>query len=204
VIPVFDRVYENASNPKEIPLIKAFTNNSPVLICGSTWPADENILAELVVKYPDWKFILAPHEIEEHHIESIQKLFPKAVRFTKLNEETNPGQQTVLIIDNIGMLSSLYQYGSIAYIGGGFGAGIHNTLEAAAFGLPVIFGPKYHKFQEAKDLLKIDAAKTVSTAEELSTAFDHFIDNKQASIAARNYVDQKKGASEIIIKEINL
>jgi 3-deoxy-D-manno-octulosonic-acid transferase len=200
----FDRVYENASNPKEIPLIKAFTNNSPVLICGSTWPADENILAELVVKYPDWKFILAPHEIEEHHIESIQKLFPKAVRFTKLNEETNPGQQTVLIIDNIGMLSSLYQYGSIAYIGGGFGAGIHNTLEAAAFGLPVIFGPKYHKFQEAKDLLKIDAAKTVSTAEELSTAFDHFIDNKQASIAARNYVDQKKGASEIIIKEINL
>lgn len=200
----FDRVYENASNPKEIPLIKTFTNNSPVLICGSTWPADENILAEFVLKHPDWKFIIAPHEIDEHHIENIEKLFPKAIRFTKLNQEINPKEQNVLIIDNIGMLSSLYQYGNIAYIGGGFGTGIHNTLEAVAFGLPVIFGPKYHKFQEAKDLLEIDAAKTISTDEELSAAFDYFKNNKQAAIVARNYVDQKKGATAIIIEKINL
>jgi len=199
----FDRVYENALNPKPISLIEKFCGNSKILICGSTWTEDEVLLANLTSKYPDWKFIIAPHEIDHHHLESIEKLFPKATLYTNLNQQIDLNLSSVLIINNIGMLSSLYQYGTVAYIGGGFGAGIHNTLEAAAFGLPVIFGPKYNKFQEAKDLLEINAAKSISTIAALIMAFDDFKDNRTASIAAQNYVAQKKGATEIIIKQID-
>eukprot|EP01136_Pigoraptor_vietnamica_P017440 Opistho-1_new@62599 len=109
----------------------------------------------------------------------------------------------VLIIDNIGLLSSLYQYAKIAYIGGGFGAGIHNTLEAAAFGLPVIFGPKFSKFQEAKDLIAIGAAKSITSADELMDAFDAFKHNENAATAAKNYVTTKKGATKMIIDFIS-
>jgi 3-deoxy-D-manno-octulosonic-acid transferase len=101
------------------------------------------------------------------------------------------------------MLSSLYQYAKVAYIGGGFGTGIHNTLEAAAFGLPVIFGPKYDKFQEAKDLINIGSAKSVSTAAELTKAFEHFKVNEIASANAKKYVEQKKGATQMIIEKIS-
>ncbi|MFC3560649.1 3-deoxy-D-manno-octulosonic acid transferase [Pedobacter jamesrossensis] len=199
----FDRVYENSISPKKLPEIESFCNNSPVLICGSTWPEDEKRLAELSLKYPNWKFIIAPHEIDGSHIQSIQTLFPQAIKFSEWGSQSSKPQSQVLIIDNIGMLSSLYQYGKLAYIGGGFGAGIHNTLEATAFGLPVIFGPKYHKFQEAKDLIKIAAAKSISTTEELITAFEYFNQNESSSAAAKNYVEEKKGATEVILKNIN-
>ncbi|GGI28881.1 3-deoxy-D-manno-octulosonic acid transferase [Pedobacter mendelii] len=199
----FDRVYENSISPKKLPEIEAFCNNSPVLICGSTWPEDEKRLAELSLKYPNWKFIIAPHEIDGSNIQNIQTLFPQAIKFSEWKSQRSKPQSQVLIIDNIGMLSSLYQYGKLAYIGGGFGAGIHNTLEAAAFGLPVIFGPKYHKFQEAKDLIKIAAAKSISTTEELITAFEYFNQNQSSSAAAKNYVAEKKGATEVILKNIN-
>jgi 3-deoxy-D-manno-octulosonic-acid transferase len=201
----FDRVYENAQSPKQLSLIESFIGNSPTLVCGSTWPEDEKILSVLPEKYPNWKFIIAPHEIHESHIESIEKQFPVgSVRFSVLssaNQTLNAEHQT-LIIDNIGMLSSLYQYGKVAYIGGGFGTGIHNTLEAAAFGLPVIFGPKYDKFQEAKDLIAIDAAKSISSAEELINAFNGFAENKNAAGQARKYVTDKKGATDQIISMI--
>ena len=101
------------------------------------------------------------------------------------------------------MLSALYQYGKIAYIGGGFGAGIHNTLEAAAFGLPVIFGPNFNKFQEAKDLLAIGAAKSISNASELKDAFEYFKSNEKSSFSAKKYVQDKKGATEVILKNLN-
>jgi 3-deoxy-D-manno-octulosonic-acid transferase len=161
-------------------------------------------------KYPKWKLIIAPHEIHESHIESIEKLFPVgSLRFSVLSSQlennssqiSNLGSQ-ILIIDNIGMLSSLYQYGKVAYIGGGFGTGIHNTLEAAAFGLPVIFGPKYDKFQEAKDLITIGAAKSISSTEELTNAFNGFVENKNATEEARKYVADKKGATDQIISMI--
>lgn len=198
----FDRVSENAENPKKLPEIGLFCGDSPILICGSTWPDDEKLLAGLPAKYPDWKFIIAPHEVHESHIISIGTLFQSATKFSefKLNGKSN---SSVLIIDNIGMLSALYQYGKIAYIGGGFGAGIHNTLEAAAFGLPVIFGPKFNKFQEAKDLIEIGAAKSISNAAELINAFEYFNENKGSSPAAKKYVKVKKGATEIILESIN-
>ena len=201
----FDRVYENAQSPKQLNLIESFIGNAPTLVCGSTWPEDEKILSALPEKYSSWKFIIAPHEIHESHIESIEKQFPAgSVRFSifsSSNQAPNAEHQT-LIVDNIGMLSSLYQYGNVAYIGGGFGTGIHNTLEAAAFGLPVIFGPKYDKFQEAKDLIAIGAAKSISTTEELIGAFEGFAENKNAAEQAKRYVADKKGATDQIISMI--
>jgi len=197
----FDRVFENAEYAKRLPEIEVFCDDSLVLICGSTWPDDEKLLAELPAKYPDWKFIVAPHEVNESHIQSIESLFQKTVRFSEF-KSTGKTNSKILIIDNIGMLSSLYQYGKIAYIGGGFGAGIHNTLEAAAFGLPVIFGPKFNKFQEAKDLIQLGAAESISDATALITAFEYFKVNNKASAAATNYVNDKKGATEMILSYV--
>jgi 3-deoxy-D-manno-octulosonic-acid transferase len=199
----FDRVYENAQSPKQLPLIESFIGNSPTLVCGSTWPEDEKILSALPEKYPDWKFIIAPHEIHESHIESIEKQFSVgSMRFSVFSSQISDLKSQILIIDNIGMLSSLYQYGKVAYIGGGFGTGIHNTLEAAAFGLPVIFGPKYDKFQEAKDLIALGAAKSIGSTEELISAFENFAENKNAAELARKYVTDKKGATDQIISMI--
>lgn len=201
----FDRVYENAQAPKQLPIIESFIGNSPTLVCGSTWPEDEKILSVLPEKYPNWKFIIAPHEIHESHIESIEKQFSvNSVRFSVLSSSTQTpnAKPHTLIVDNIGMLSSLYQYGKVAYIGGGFGTGIHNTLEAAAFGLPVIFGPKYDKFQEAKDLIAIGAAKSISSTDELINAFESFAKDKNAAELARKYVADKKGATDQIISMI--
>lgn len=211
----FDRVYENAQQPKKLELIEKFCGTSNVLIAGSTWLPDEKLLVALTAKYPDWKFIIAPHEIGQSHIQEIEILFPEAIKFsvwsaqfsethTHLDSywDSNPKSQ-ILIIDNIGMLSFLYQYAKVAYIGGGFGVGIHNTLEAAAFGLPVIFGPKYNKFQEAKDLIAIGAAKSISNSDELISAFENFKTNDLASAAAKNYVEQKKGATEMILRKIS-
>lgn len=196
----FDRVYENAQAPKNLPLIEKFCGEAPVLIAGSTWPEDEKLLVDLVAKNPDWKLVIAPHEIHEGHISAITDLFPNGLRFSKLDTTTEIKSQ-ILIIDNIGMLSSLYQYGQIAYIGGGFGVGIHNTLEAAAFGLPVIFGPNYHKFQEAKDLIEIGAAKSINNTEELAAAFEYYVAHESGTLA-KNYVANKKGATEMIMKKI--
>ncbi|MDQ0641313.1 3-deoxy-D-manno-octulosonic-acid transferase [Pedobacter sp. W3I1] len=201
----FDRVYENAQSPKQLSLIESFIGSAPTLVCGSTWPEDEKILSALPQKYPNWKFIIAPHEIHESHIESIEKQFPVgSVRFSVFSSanQTLNAEHKTLIIDNIGMLSSLYQYGNVAYIGGGFGTGIHNTLEAAAFGLPVIFGPKYDKFQEAKDLIAIGAAKSISSVEELIRAFESFAENKKAADQAQRYVADKRGATDQIISMI--
>lgn len=199
----FDRVYENAQHPKKLELIENFCGDANVFIAGSTWPEDEKLLVLLTEKYPDWKFIIAPHEIGEGHVREIESLFPKAIKFSVFSSQVIATSSQVLIIDNIGMLSSLYQYGKLAYIGGGFGVGIHNTLEAAAFGLPVIFGPKHDKFQEAKDLIAIGAAKSIASAEELITAFEDFISNEKASADAKNYVKEKKGATEMIVEILN-
>lgn len=201
----FDRVYENAQSPKQLSLIESFIGSAPTLVCGSTWPEDERILSALPQQYPSWRFIIAPHEINESHIESIEKQFSvNRVRFSVFSSSnhTRSAEYQTLIVDNIGMLSSLYQYGNVAYIGGGFGTGIHNTLEAAAFGLPVIFGPKYDKFQEAKDLIAIGAAKSISSTEELINAFEDFAENKNAAATARKYVADKKGATDQIISMV--
>jgi len=198
----FDRVYENAQSPKHLVEIEKFVGDSPTFIAGSTWPEDEQLLARLPKKYPNWKFIIAPHEIGSSHIQEIESLFPNAIKYSNLQSTAFNLQPSILIVDNIGMLSSLYQYGKVAYVGGGFGAGIHNTLEAVAFGLPVIFGPKYNKFQEAKDLINLGTAKSIASVPELINAFEHFKSNDKAPTIAQKYVNDQKGATSIILNFI--
>lgn len=201
----FDRVVENAAAPKKLDLIANFCGNSPVFIAGSTWPEDERLINGLAKLHPDWKFILAPHEINSSHLKEIQVSFSEAITYSTLKEVPANECENVqtLIIDNIGMLSALYAYGSISYIGGGFGVGIHNTLEAAAFGIPVIFGPKYDKFQEAKDLIALGAAKSIENQDMLNTAFETFKQQQQSAGAiAKKYVADKKGATDQIISYI--
>jgi 3-deoxy-D-manno-octulosonic-acid transferase len=202
----FDRVWANAQQPKSLKYVAEFKNNQKLFIAGSTWPADEKLIAGLITQHPDWKFIIAPHEIGEDKIGELLNILPKetTVRFSQI--ATLSTHHTTLIIDNIGMLSSLYQFADVAYIGGGFGTGIHNTLEAAAFGMPVIFGPKYDKFKEARDLVELKAAFSINSQEELNAVSGLLITDENArsaaSAIAKNYVKEHVGATETIIKYI--
>lgn len=197
----FDRVSESAEKPVDLPIIRKFCDNERVMIAGSTWPADETLIKVLSNVIQDWKIILVPHEIGIDHLNQIEEMFPLAIRYTALTDADSQGLR-ILIIDTIGMLSALYQYADIAYIGGGFGVGIHNTLEAAAFGVPVIFGPNYRKFAEAKDLISIGAAISVDNGDALAQAFGKFKDNREAGEQAKAYVIRQKGATEFIYERI--
>ena len=202
----FDRVLELSGKKREIPKISAFAQSGRVLVAGSTWPPDEENLFDLHEVFPEWKLIIAPHEIGETRLIRLKNLFPDAVLYSEINasELINPSY-SVIIIDNVGMLSSLYAYADVAYIGGGFGAGIHNTLEAAAYGVPVIFGPRYEKFQEAKDLIHSKAGFTFNNQYELVSVFDdlqHEGFRRDAGNRAAGYVAQQAGATDTILAHI--
>jgi 3-deoxy-D-manno-octulosonic-acid transferase len=204
----FDRVFENASSPKHFNEVKTFCGDSKTFVAGSTWPADEKLIADLVHQYPDWKFIIAPHEIKEEKIQSLIGMTgdEKTIRYSSLKSAQQISGRQVLIIDNIGMLSALYQYGDIAYIGGGFGVGIHNTLEAAAFGIPVIFGPNYYKFIEAKELVRLEAGFSINNHTEIQTVMHKLQDlsfREKAGNTAKQYVDRERGATEKILSHLN-
>jgi len=204
----FDRVFSIVSAAKTLPAVETFVENNICLIAGSTWEPDE----ELLVKYINetnhkFKVIIAPHEIKEQSIQSlIQKLNKKAVRYSQL-AQLSAEEADVLIIDNIGMLSSLYRYGKVAYIGGGFGKGIHNILEAATFRLPVLFGPNYQKFQEANDLVKLGGAFPISNYLMLKEKLDDLLENielrEKAGIVSGDFVKSNLGATDLIIKKIS-
>ena len=208
----FDRVWSNAGAPKSFPLVEEFTHGKKVLVAGSTWPQDEELLAQLIRTQPDWKFIIAPHEIREEKIAALLTLLPEGVatRYSVLDSGSFKSSRLlgaqVLVIDNIGMLSSLYQYGQIGYIGGGFGVGIHNTLEAAAFGLPVIFGPNYDRFKEARDLVSSQLGFSISNGEELRNVFVQLTQDDLAlqaiSQQVKDFVRERTGSTELIIKHI--
>jgi len=202
----FDRVAQLPHHHNKVPAVEQFIHQGDnVLVAGSTWPEDERLLTQSLEKYSQWKLILAPHEITEQHLEEVRQIFPNAIFYSALPNIT-PAQiasAKVLVIDNIGMLSSLYAYGKIAYVGGGFGAGIHNTLEAATYGMPVIFGPKYSKFQEAIDLIELGAGFSVSSSNELSELMATFANQdklESVSCKAAEYVREKAGATQIIMK----
>jgi 3-deoxy-D-manno-octulosonic-acid transferase len=206
----FDRVWANAQQPKDLPLIKVLKGNQKLFIAGSTWPADEKLIKTLLKAYPNWKFIISPHEIAEYKIEDItDMLIPdQVIRYTALAKDPAllTARHQLLVVDNIGMLSSLYQYGDIAYIGGGFGAGIHNTLEAAAFGVPVIFGPNYKKFKEAKDLIAIGGGFSIKNEAELQSAVAFLVDDesryKSIKAKVQQYVQEHTSATETIVQSI--
>ncbi len=198
----FDRVVGIQRAPQHLALVEAFKADAPIFIAGSTWPADEEVLMPMLPKLIEngWKVIIAPHDIDIQHIKRLkQVLGDNATTYTDYQNEQD---SDILIIDNVGLLASMYQYAELAYIGGGFGKGIHNTLEAAANGLPVVFGPNYQKFKEAKDLIRLGGAFSVDSFAQLQQAIDSLQDEAvyiQASQVAQNYVkDNTGGTSQVM------
>ncbi len=204
----FDRVWEIAQTSKEYPELLEFSEGASVLVGGSSWPAGESLIAEYLKINPNVKLLLAPHEIHEAHIKQIEELLPgESVRYTCI-KDVDLKSVRVLIVDTMGMLSSMYRYGDVAYIGGGFGSGIHNTIEASTFGLPVVFGPNYKKYKEACDLIEVKGGYTVSNQLEFNHIMNKLFSDlefyKNASDASAAYVERMRGATQLIIKEIGL
>ena len=163
----FDRVWSIVNNAEGVPAVSDFLQGRKCVVCGSTWPPDEENLARfLATADNEFCMVIAPHEVHESHILKIEQMFGKStcVRLSSIGEHCVFSDCRVLIVDSIGLLSRIYRYGSVAYIGGGFGKGIHNTLEAIAYGLPVAFGPNYTKFQEAKDIIAVNGMTTLGEA----------------------------------------
>lgn len=209
----FDRVLDIYRQAREIEIVEKFVSGAKgkrpvVLVAGSSWPQDEEILIPYFHAHPEMKLIIAPHEIHREHLVSIESMLKRpSVRLSEAHEE-ELSTMDCLIIDSFGLLSSIYRYGQIAYIGGGFGAGIHNTLEAAVYGIPVLFGPKYHKFKEAKDLIAVGGGFSVADATAFQTRMDRLLaDEKELETvgkAAGDFVFQHAGATEKILKKLNL
>lgn len=204
----FDRVAAIAAHAAEVPVIADFAKGSQVLVAGSSWPQDEAILADFINHASaNVKCIVAPHEVHESHITQLVARFSVPVcRYSKLSGPI-PSEARVLVIDTIGLLSSIYRYGSVAYIGGGFGKGIHNTLEAATYGMPVIFGPHHKKFKEALDLIEQGAGFSIADKAEFLKVMDTFWSPgseatlKASGDAALSYVQSMCGATSRILSE---
>lgn len=202
----FDRVYQIASRSREYPGLDEFKAKSRILVAGSIWEKDEELLIQYINRSPDGiKFILAPHEISSRKIyRLVEQIEHPVVRFTDEEKKQYPAAK-VLLVDTIGHLSSVYRYGDAAYIGGGFGKGIHNILEAATYGLPVVFGPNYHKFNEAREMLAEGSAFTVGTPEELNQILDKLFEDQalleRSSTLAKSYVKDRVGATGRILDQ---
>lgn len=195
----FDRVAGLAQSAPRNEAVERFVGDSFTVVAGSTWPEDEALLIELMAARPDWKFVVAPHEISSERIDRFMAdSGRKAIRYSNISAAQ--GDETLLMIDSIGLLSSLYRYGQLAYIGGGFGAGIHNTLEAAAWGRAVVFGPRYTKFREAVGLVECGAAISVTTADELKDAMATLSSSwRTVGDLAAAYVQSHIGATSTIM-----
>lgn len=207
----FDRVIEVRSQAKELPLVHAFTENKKngdglVLVAGSSWPPDEDIFIDYFNTRQHVKLIVAPHEIHESHLEDIEKKLKRPyIRYSVATKE-NIRDVDCLIIDCFGLLSSIYRYGDVAYIGGGFGVGIHNLPEAAVYGIPVIFGPNYGKFREAHDLIEKGGGFVIHDKQEFNALMDRFAKQPEMLSAvgneAEDYILSNAGATRQIMEKI--
>ncbi len=203
----FDRVVEIMQQAKRLPLVQAFKQDYPVFVAGSSWPPDEDLFIEYFNTHPEWKLIIAPHVIGENHLQDIiSKLKRPYVRYTRATEE-NVKQADCLIVDCYGLLSAIYRYGEIAYIGGGFGVGIHNVLEAAVYGVPVMFGPNNKRFREARQLLQEGGAFEIQDAAGFKALTDRLLSDeaflKKSGDAAGRYVKGNAGAADKILSMID-
>lgn len=203
----FDRVTDIMATAHDIPALDAFTADTPtVIVAGSTWPPDEAILIPYLNAHPAIKAIIAPHEVKEGRMREIEAAATgRCVRLSQATPDETAKAQ-VLIIDGYGLLSSAYRYGRIAYVGGGFGVGIHNINEAAVYGMPVIFGPRYSKFKEAVDLVSLGGAFSVSDSGELNKALDRLTTDSDALAAssriAGGYIRDNLGATDTVYEAI--
>lgn len=206
----FDRVIQIAHESKSIPIVKAFKNDSRVFVAGSSWLPDEQVFLPYFAQHSDWKVIVAPHVIDESHLEQIMKLLEgrRVLRYTQIDTEDAKrlGDAEVLIIDCFGLLSSIYKYGDVAYVGGGFGVGIHNLPEAAVWNIPVVFGPNHDKFQEAKELKQCGGGMAIDNADDFARIMNGFIasedEHRKAADAAGNYVKTHSGATDKILEAL--
>ena len=202
----FDRVWEIAQHASTIPYLNAFCRQHQVLIAGSTWPADEKLLFQLF-QQPEFnkiKLVIAPHEISEVNLASIRGLLKDAVFYSEVKNEEVAAKAKFMVIDNVGMLSRLYQYATVTYVGGGFSKdGIHNILEAAVWGKPVLFGPNHQKYKEAKMLIDAGGGKSFSDIHQLKDYlleyFSVIAENKKAAEAAQSFIENNRGASITIL-----
>ena len=209
----FDRVIDIRNNARPLPLVEQFTrakedsNAAPfVLVTGSSWQPDEDILLDYVYRHPELRLVIAPHVVNDAHIQEIeQKLTTPALRYSQATLE-NVDDYRVLIIDGYGLLSSIYRYATVAYVGGGFGVGIHNVPEAAVYGIPVIIGPNHQRFAEAVALIANGGCKSIKNAEDFSVIMDDFLENPahitQAGNAAGDYIHQNAGATPVIYQHV--
>lgn len=218
----FDRVLQIKETAKQLPICEAFRtgvassqsadvphHDFKVFVAGSSWPPDENIFIPFFNEHKDWRLLIAPHVIAEEHLKLILSLIKgkKVVRYTQTTPE-EAAEADVLIIDCFGLLSSMYNYGDVAYIGGGFGVGIHNTLEAAVWNMPVIFGPNNKKFQEAQGLLKSGGGFEINTDEDFSGLMSSLMNDeaflKQAGDKAGTFVAHLAGATDKVLASVKL
>lgn len=208
----FDRVVKISEQSEPVPFIETFCAGRKVIVAGSTWPGDEEVLAQYLKQNKNVKLILAPHEVDAGHIEEVQALFPDAVLYSELkngedNRTNDHFAKQILIVDTIGLLSRLYCYATITYVGGGYTKdGIHNILEAAVWGKPVLFGPNYHKYREGREMIVSGGAYSIATAEGLKKLADDLLSNEnhlqQMSLKAKAYIDGNTGATERIMQVI--
>lgn len=204
----FDRVLQIKEAAKQLPVVEAFTDRHRTFVAGSSWQPDEDIFIPWFNAHKDWKLIIAPHVIGEDHLQQIlSKIEGKAVRYTQASAEEVRDAQ-VLIIDCFGLLSSIYHYGEVAYVGGGFGVGIHNLPEAAVWGVPVIFGPNNQRFQEAQQLKACGGGLEINGAADFQRIMDRFDANPQQveddGKKAGDYVKGKAGATDKVLHSVGL
>lgn len=202
----FDRVAEIARNGKDIPLVEKFRGNSQLVVAGSTWKPDEDLLIEYIHAHPEIKFVIAPHETKKGNIDRlISQLKTPVICYTEATNESVMNKQ-VLLVDTIGLLSSVYKYADLAYIGGGFGVGIHNTLEAAIFGMPIVFGPNYLRFNEATTMVKLGIAHPINDYSGLKTILDTLLTDtekrKKITFACISFTQQNLGATKTITSKV--
>lgn len=202
----FDRVLDICRQAKQLPLVSAFKQDAKVLVAGSSWAPDEDLIIPYFNAHPGMKLVVAPHVISEAHLKEIEgKLERPFVRYSQATEE-NVRQADCLIIDGYGLLSSIYRYGEIAYVGGGFGVGIHNVPEAAVYGVPVIIGPNNQKFREAQHLLKAGGCLEVTDADTYNSTMDRLLSDgsflKKCGQIAGEYISGNAGASDMIFDSI--
>ena len=208
----FDRVIDIRNIAKSLPIVEQFSqaqDGAPqpfVLVAGSSWQPDEDILLDYVNRHPEIRLVIAPHVVNEAHIQEIeQKLTTPALRYSKATLE-NVQNYRVLIIDGYGLLSSIYRYATVAYVGGGFGVGIHNVPEAAVYGIPVIIGPNHQRFAEAVALIENGGCKSIENAEDFTAIMDDFLENPShiaaAGTAAGHYINQNAGATPVIYQHV--
>lgn len=200
----FDRVYDIARTAKPFPLVKDFVNGRSCVVIGSSWPADEKLIRDFMSKMPDdYCLIVAPHDVSDSHVITIQSWFPSSQRYSEYNLDI---ACNVLIIDTIGILSQLYQYARFVYVGGGFGVNIHNIQEPVVYGCPVVFGPKYHSFKEAVELVEQGGAFTVSGQQQLDEVFLCLMRDEETYLMASkiciDYVNSQVGATNAIMRAL--